>query len=91
MKAVRFHAAKDIRVEDVPKPSKKLGPRDVLIKPIVCGICGDDASRDRPMNTSTPTTVRDETTYQSGFNNELATEVRIARRANVAKASVGAK
>ena len=42
MKAVRFHAAKDIRVEDVPKPSKKLGPRDVLIKPTVCGICGTD-------------------------------------------------
>ena len=42
MKAVRFHAAKDIRVEDVQTPSKKLGPNDVLIKPLVTGICGTD-------------------------------------------------
>ncbi len=42
MKAVRFHAAKDIRVEDVPAPSQKLGPTDVLIKPLVTGICGTD-------------------------------------------------
>jgi (R,R)-butanediol dehydrogenase/meso-butanediol dehydrogenase/diacetyl reductase len=42
MKAVRFHAAKDIRVEDVPAPTKKLGPNDVLIKPVVTGICGTD-------------------------------------------------
>ena len=42
MKAVRFHAAKDIRVEDVPAPTKKLGANDVLIKPLVTGICGTD-------------------------------------------------
>ncbi len=42
MKAVRFHAAKDIRVDDVPAPSKKLGSNDVLIKPLVTGICGTD-------------------------------------------------
>ncbi len=42
MKAVRFHAAKDIRVEEVPAPSKKLGPNEVLIKPLVTGICGTD-------------------------------------------------
>lgn len=42
MKAVRFHGARDIRVEDVPAPSKKLGPNDVLIKPLVTGICGTD-------------------------------------------------
>jgi (R,R)-butanediol dehydrogenase/meso-butanediol dehydrogenase/diacetyl reductase len=42
MKAVRFHAKRDIRVEDVPAPSAKLGPRDVLIKPLVTGICGTD-------------------------------------------------
>ncbi len=42
MKAVRFHAAKTIRVEDVPAPAEKLGPNDVLIKPIVTGICGTD-------------------------------------------------
>jgi len=42
MRAVRFHAAKDIRVEDVPAPSNKLGAHDVLIKPLVTGICGTD-------------------------------------------------
>lgn len=42
MKAVRFHAARDIRVEDTPAPSQKLGPGDVLIKPLVTGICGTD-------------------------------------------------
>jgi (R,R)-butanediol dehydrogenase/meso-butanediol dehydrogenase/diacetyl reductase len=42
MKAVRFHAAKDIRVEDVPPPSKKLGPNEVLLKTLVTGICGTD-------------------------------------------------
>jgi (R,R)-butanediol dehydrogenase/meso-butanediol dehydrogenase/diacetyl reductase len=42
MKAVRFHAAKDIRVEDVPAPAQRLGANDVLIKPIVTGICGTD-------------------------------------------------
>ena len=42
MKAVRFHAARDIRVEDVPAPSARLGDRDVLIKPLITGICGTD-------------------------------------------------
>jgi (R,R)-butanediol dehydrogenase/meso-butanediol dehydrogenase/diacetyl reductase len=42
MKAVRFHGARDIRVEDVPAPSAKLGPGDVLIRPKVTGICGTD-------------------------------------------------
>ena len=42
MKAVRFHAARDVRVEDVPAPDQPLGAKEVLIKPIVCGICGTD-------------------------------------------------
>lgn len=42
MKAVRFHAAKDIRVEDVAPPSERLGANDVLVKPLVTGICGTD-------------------------------------------------
>lgn len=42
MKAVRFHAMRDVRVEDVPAPSKPLSAGEVLIKPIVCGICGTD-------------------------------------------------
>jgi (R,R)-butanediol dehydrogenase/meso-butanediol dehydrogenase/diacetyl reductase len=42
MKAVRFHGAKDIRVEQVEEPSGALAPDDVLIAPIVTGICGTD-------------------------------------------------
>jgi len=42
MKAVRFHTKRDIRVEDVAPPSSRLEPNQVLIKPIVCGICGTD-------------------------------------------------
>lgn len=42
MKAVRFHDKRDVRVEDVVAPQRSLGPHDVLIKPVVCGICGTD-------------------------------------------------
>ncbi len=42
MRAVRFHGAKDIRVEDVAEPSGQLAPDDVLIAPAVTGICGTD-------------------------------------------------
>jgi (R,R)-butanediol dehydrogenase/meso-butanediol dehydrogenase/diacetyl reductase len=42
VKAVRFHAARDIRVEDVPAPSQKLAPHEVLVRPLVTGICGTD-------------------------------------------------
>jgi (R,R)-butanediol dehydrogenase/meso-butanediol dehydrogenase/diacetyl reductase len=41
MKAVRFYGAKDVRVDDVPAPSK-VGPNQVLIKSLLCGICGTD-------------------------------------------------
>jgi hypothetical protein len=40
MKAVRFHAAKDIRVDSVPIPGVK--PGWVKLKPAFCGICGSD-------------------------------------------------
>ena len=42
MKAVRFHTKRDIRVEDVARPAKPLAPDDVLIAPLVVGICGTD-------------------------------------------------
>ena len=42
MRAVRYHAAKDIRVENVPEPSGDLGPREVLVGPHSVGICGTD-------------------------------------------------
>ena len=41
MRAARFYAAKDIRIEDVPVPSIK-APDDVLVEVAYCGICGTD-------------------------------------------------
>jgi (R,R)-butanediol dehydrogenase/meso-butanediol dehydrogenase/diacetyl reductase len=41
MRAVRFHERLDLRLDDVPPPGA-LGPRDVLVRPIFCGICGSD-------------------------------------------------
>jgi (R,R)-butanediol dehydrogenase/meso-butanediol dehydrogenase/diacetyl reductase len=41
MKAAVFHAARDVRVEDVPAPTA-VGPREVLVRPYWCGICGTD-------------------------------------------------
>ena len=41
MRAVRYHAARDIRVEDVPE-TDGLAPHEVLIRPRFCGICGTD-------------------------------------------------
>lgn len=41
MKALRFHAARDLRVEDIAAPEKP-GPGQVLVKVIQCGICGSD-------------------------------------------------
>ncbi len=41
MRAVLFYGKGDVRLEDVPAPGE-LGPRDVLIKPRYCGICGTD-------------------------------------------------
>ena len=41
MKAARFHARRDVRVDDVPKPSD-IGPDEVLVRNEFCGICGSD-------------------------------------------------
>ena len=41
MKAVRFYAKEDVRVEDVRAPDA-LGDSQVLIRPRTCGICGTD-------------------------------------------------
>ncbi|MEN3608411.1 zinc-dependent dehydrogenase [Plantactinospora sp. ZYX-F-223] len=40
MKAVRFHAPGDVRIEDVPEPSP--GPGDVKIRVRNCSTCGTD-------------------------------------------------
>jgi (R,R)-butanediol dehydrogenase/meso-butanediol dehydrogenase/diacetyl reductase len=41
MKAVRFYAKEDVRVEDVPSPDG-FGDTQVLVRPLTCGICGTD-------------------------------------------------
>ena len=41
MKAIRFHAKHDVRVEDV-EPPNTLAEDDVLIRSTYCGICGTD-------------------------------------------------
>jgi (R,R)-butanediol dehydrogenase/meso-butanediol dehydrogenase/diacetyl reductase len=41
MRAAVFHGAGDVRVEDVPEPDG-VGPRQVLVRPTWCGICGTD-------------------------------------------------
>src|SRR5262245_45419949 len=41
MLALRFHAARDLRIEDVPEPSVP-GPGEVLVRVATCGICGTD-------------------------------------------------
>ena len=41
MKAAVFHAAHDIRVEQVEAPTA-VGPDEVLVSPYWCGICGTD-------------------------------------------------
>lgn len=41
MKAAVFYAAHDIRVEEVADPTD-VGRKDVLVRPIWCGICGTD-------------------------------------------------
>jgi (R,R)-butanediol dehydrogenase / meso-butanediol dehydrogenase / diacetyl reductase len=41
VRAVRYHAARDIRVEQVTEPDE-LRPNELLVRPRVCGICGTD-------------------------------------------------
>jgi (R,R)-butanediol dehydrogenase/meso-butanediol dehydrogenase/diacetyl reductase len=41
MRAVRYYAARDVRVEQVPEPDG-LGADELLVRPRYCGICGTD-------------------------------------------------
>lgn len=41
MRAALYHAARDVRVEDVAEPAA-VGAHQVLVEPILCGICGTD-------------------------------------------------
>jgi (R,R)-butanediol dehydrogenase/meso-butanediol dehydrogenase/diacetyl reductase len=40
MKALRWHAARDVRLDDIPEPTP--GPGEVLVEVAACGICGSD-------------------------------------------------
>jgi hypothetical protein len=42
MRAARFHAAKDIRVEEIPAPQPDEYDDKVLVEVKWCGICGSD-------------------------------------------------
>jgi (R,R)-butanediol dehydrogenase / meso-butanediol dehydrogenase / diacetyl reductase len=41
MRALRFHAARDLRIDDVPEPGAP-GPGEVTVRVRSCGICGTD-------------------------------------------------
>jgi (R,R)-butanediol dehydrogenase/meso-butanediol dehydrogenase/diacetyl reductase len=41
VRAARFHGQRDLRLEDVPSPNH-VGPGEVLVRPLWCGICGTD-------------------------------------------------
>jgi (R,R)-butanediol dehydrogenase/meso-butanediol dehydrogenase/diacetyl reductase len=41
MRALRFHKARELRVEKVDEPGEP-GPGEVLLRPVMCGICGTD-------------------------------------------------
>jgi (R,R)-butanediol dehydrogenase/meso-butanediol dehydrogenase/diacetyl reductase len=40
MKAIRWHAAKDVRLDEVPEPAAV--PGEVVVRVAACGICGSD-------------------------------------------------
>ncbi|HEY1366289.1 MAG TPA: 2,3-butanediol dehydrogenase [Gaiellaceae bacterium] len=41
MQSLRFHAARDLRIEDVPEPGAP-GSGEVVVRVATCGICGTD-------------------------------------------------
>ena len=41
MRAVRYYGKHDIRLDDVAEPAA-FGDTQILVKPLVCGICGTD-------------------------------------------------
>jgi (R,R)-butanediol dehydrogenase/meso-butanediol dehydrogenase/diacetyl reductase len=40
VKAARFHAREDVRIDDIPAPA--VGPGMVRLRPAFAGICGSD-------------------------------------------------
>jgi (R,R)-butanediol dehydrogenase/meso-butanediol dehydrogenase/diacetyl reductase len=55
MQALRFHAARDVRIDEVPEPPVP-GPTQVVVAPAWCGICGTDLHEymDGPIVTPAP-------------------------------------
>jgi (R,R)-butanediol dehydrogenase / meso-butanediol dehydrogenase / diacetyl reductase len=41
MRALRFHSARDLRIEEVDEPAAP-GPNEVVVRVATCGICGTD-------------------------------------------------
>jgi (R,R)-butanediol dehydrogenase / meso-butanediol dehydrogenase / diacetyl reductase len=41
LRALRFHAARDLRIDEVTEPSEP-GKGDVVVRVVTCGICGTD-------------------------------------------------
>jgi (R,R)-butanediol dehydrogenase / meso-butanediol dehydrogenase / diacetyl reductase len=41
VRALRFHAARDLRLDEVPQPTEP-GPGEVVVRVATCGICGTD-------------------------------------------------
>jgi (R,R)-butanediol dehydrogenase / meso-butanediol dehydrogenase / diacetyl reductase len=41
VRALRFHAARDLRIDEVAEPADP-GPSEVVVRPATCGICGTD-------------------------------------------------
>lgn len=54
MKALRYHARRDFRLEQVPEPAP--GPGEVKVRVSYCGICGSDMHEYLAGLTSVPTT-----------------------------------
>jgi len=42
MRALRFHTARDLRLEDIAAPPRSLKPDELLLRSVTCGICGTD-------------------------------------------------
>jgi L-iditol 2-dehydrogenase len=40
MRVAMYYNNKDVRIEEIPKP--KIGPNELLVKAMACGICGSD-------------------------------------------------
>ena len=40
MQVAMYYSNKDIRIEEMPRP--KIGPEEILVKVMACGICGSD-------------------------------------------------